>query len=145
MDEKVIIYTDGACSGNPGIGGYGAVLLYKQNRKEIYGNDKYTTNNRMELTGVIKALSFLKRKCSVSVYTDSQYVKKGITEWIKKWKRNNWKTSKKQDVLNKELWQELDELVSKHDIEWFWVKGHNNTELNERADELARQGIRELK
>lgn len=144
--SKITIYTDGACSGNPGIGGWGAILLYQEHRKEIYGGDKYTTNNKMELTAVIEALSTLKREnCDIEIYTDSQYVKKGITEWLFGWKKNNWKNSKKQEVLNRDLWEKLDILTSKHNIEWFWVKGHNDNELNERADELARLGIKELK
>lgn len=144
--SKITIYTDGACSGNPGIGGWGAILLYQERRKEIYGGDKYTTNNKMELTAVIEALSVLKKEnCDIEIYTDSQYVKKGITEWLFGWKKNNWKNSKKQEVLNRDLWEKLDILTSKHKIEWFWVKGHNNNELNERADELARLGIKELK
>lgn len=144
--SKITIYTDGACSGNPGIGGWGAILLYQDHRKEIYGGDKYTTNNKMELMAVIEALSVLKKEnCNIEIYTDSQYVKKGITEWLFGWKRNNWKNSKKQEVLNRDLWEKLDVLTSKHNIEWFWVKGHNNNELNERADELARLGIKELR
>ena len=144
--SKITIYTDGACSGNPGVGGWGAILLYQEHKKEIYGGDKYTTNNKMELTAVIEALSALKKEnCDIEIYTDSQYVKKGITEWLFGWKKNNWKNSKKQEVLNRDLWEKLDILTSKHKIEWFWVKGHNNDELNERADELARLGIKELK
>ena len=144
--SKITIYTDGACSGNPGIGGWGAILLYQDHRKEIYGGDKYTTNNKMELMAVIEALSALKKEnCDIEIYTDSQYVKKGITEWLFGWKKNNWKNSKKQEVLNSDLWEKLDVLTSKHNIEWFWVKGHNNNELNERADELARLGIKELR
>lgn len=144
-NEKVIIYTDGACSNNPGVGGWGAILTYKGSKKEIYGGESYTTNNKMELTAVIEALKSLKRKCSVEIYTDSQYVKRGITEWIEGWKQKNWKLSNKKDVLNRELWQQLDNLVNQHEIEWFWVKGHNNNELNERADELARTGIKDVK
>ena len=144
--SKITIYTDGACSGNPGVGGWGAILLYQEHRKEIYGGDKYTTNNKMELMAVIEALSALKKEnCDIEIYTDSQYVKKGITEWLFGWKKNNWKNSKKQEVLNRDLWEKLDILTSKHNIEWFWVKGHNNNELNERADELARLGIKELR
>lgn len=144
--SKITIYTDGACSGNPGVGGWGAILLYQEHRKEIYGGDKYTTNNKMELMAVIEALSVLKKEnCNIEIYTDSQYVKKGITEWLFGWKKNNWKNSKKQEVLNRDLWEKLDILTSKHNIEWFWVKGHNNNELNERADELARLGIKELR
>lgn len=144
--SEITIYTDGACSGNPGVGGWGAILLYQEHKKEIYGGNKYTTNNKMELTAVIEALSILnKERCNIKIYTDSQYVKKGITEWLFGWKKNNWKNSKKQEVLNRGLWEKLDVLTTKHNIEWFWVKGHNNNELNERADELARLGIKELK
>lgn len=144
-DNKVIIYTDGACSNNPGIGGWGAILIYGDSRKEIHGGESYTTNNKMELTAVIEALKCLKRRCSVEIYTDSQYVKRGITEWVEGWKQKNWKLSNKKDVLNKELWQQLDTLVSQHNIEWFWVKGHNNDEFNEKADNLARLGIKDIK
>lgn len=143
---KVVIYTDGACSGNPGIGGWGTILLYGEHKKEIFDGEKDTTNNKMELKALIAGLSALKKEnCDVEIYTDSQYVKNGITEWIHNWKKNNWKTSKKQDVLNKELWEQLDNLISKHNVEWFWVKGHANIEFNERADELARMGIKKIK
>lgn len=145
---KITIYTDGACSGNPGIGGWGAILIYNEYKKEIYGGDKYTTNNRMELTAVIESLKIIKKdNYKIEIYTDSQYVKKGVTEWINNWKKNNWKNSQKKEVLNKDLWEILDNLILKYNnnIEWFWVKGHNNIELNERADELARLGIKEIK
>lgn len=139
--KKVEIYTDGACSGNPGIGGWGAILKYNGIKKEINDGENYTTNNKMELTAVIKSLELLKEKCEVDLYTDSKYVKNGITEWIFSWKKNNWKNSKKEEVKNKELWQKLDNLVQKHKINWFWVKGHAENELNNRADELAREYI----
>lgn len=142
---KITIYTDGACSGNPGVGGWGAILIYKDNKKELYGGNLYTTNNKMELTAVIEALKSLKKECEIDLYTDSKYVKDGITEWLYNWKKNNWKNSQKKDVLNKELWQELDNLQSGHKINWYWVKGHANNELNNRADELARLGIKEIK
>ncbi len=139
--KKVTIYTDGACSGNPGKGGWGAILIYGNNKKEISGYSKLTTNNKMELQAVIEALKLLKRQCEVDLYTDSVYVKDGITKWINNWKKNNWRTSKKDDVKNKELWVELDELTQKHNINWNWVKGHADNELNNRVDELARQEI----
>ena len=142
---KITIYTDGACSGNPGVGGWGAILIYKDNKKELYGGNLHTTNNKMELTAVIEALKSLKKECEIDLYTDSKYVKDGITEWLYNWKKNNWKNSQKKDVLNKELWQELDNLQSSHKINWYWVKGHANNELNNRADELARLGIKEIK
>ena len=143
--DKVIIYTDGACSGNPGVGGWGAILMYNNVKKELHGGALLTTNNQMELTAVIEALSILKRKCNIDIYTDSKYVMDGITQWIDNWKKNNWKTSKKQNVLNRDLWEKLDNLRLQHSINWYWVKGHNNDEFNERADELARCGIKELK
>lgn len=139
--KKVKIYTDGACSGNPGKGGWGAVLIYGDNKKEISGYSELTTNNKMELQAVIEALKLLKRQCEVELYTDSVYVKDGITKWINNWKKNNWKTSKKEDVKNKELWIELDNLTQQHNIKWNWVKGHADNELNNRVDELARQEI----
>ena len=132
----VTIYTDGACKGNPGIGGYGAVLSYKDSYKEISGVCLDTTNNRMELMAVIQALTQLKRTCNVAVFTDSQYVHKGITLWIHDWKRKNWK-----NVKNIDLWQELDKEVHKHHIAWHWVRGHNGDIMNERADELANIAI----
>lgn len=143
--DIVIIYTDGACSGNPGVGGWGAILKYNETIKEIHGCNKNTTNNRMELIAVIEALKILKRNCQIQIYTDSQYVKNGITEWIRNWMKNSWKNSKKQEIANKDLWQKLYELTNLYNIEWFWVKGHNNNTMNERADQLARIGIKEIK
>lgn len=143
--DIVIIYTDGACSGNPGVGGWGAILKYNDTIKEIYGGNKDTTNNRMELMAVIESLSILKRTCNVHIYTDSKYVKNGITEWIKNWTKNDWKNSKKQEIANKDLWQKLYKLTNLYNIEWFWVKGHNDNIMNERADQLARMGIKEIK
>ena len=145
MSDKVIIYTDGACSGNPGKGGWGALLIYGDNRREIFGGEELTTNNQMELRAVIEALSLLKKSCNVELWTDSQYVKNGITEWITSWKKNTWKNSQKKPVKNKELWLKLDELCASHHISWNWVKGHNGHPENERVDELARQGIADLK
>ena len=140
------IFTDGACSGNPGIGGWGAILRYKETEKELSGGELETTNNRMELMAVIKALSALKTTCNISLYTDSQYVMKGITEWLANWKANGWKTSnKKQPVKNIDLWQQLDELVQRHEIRWIWVKGHNGHAENERCDALARSEVDLLK
>ncbi len=136
--SKVIIYTDGACKGNPGLGGYGAILLYNEHKKEIKGTIPDTTNNKMELTAVIEALKQIKFECSIDIYTDSQYVQKGMTEWISGWKRKNW-----NKVKNIELWQELDTLASTHKVTWNWVKAHNGDPLNERADELANIAIEE--
>ena len=146
MKPRVEIFTDGACSGNPGIGGWGAILRYKETEKELSGGELETTNNRMELMAVIQALSALKTSCNISLYTDSQYVMKGITEWLDNWKKNGWKTSnKKQAVKNVDLWQQLDELVQKHEIRWIWVKGHNGHAENERCDALARAEVELLK
>lgn len=141
---KVIIYTDGACSGNPGPGGWGAVLIAGENRKELSGGEKNSTNNRMELMAAIEGLNALKRECEVELFTDSQYVKNGIETWMKGWKRNGWKTAAKQPVKNQELWQALDEACARHSITWKWVKGHAGVPENERADELARLGIASL-
>ena len=143
--KKIQIYTDGACSGNPGIGGWGAILIYNNTKKEIFDGDANTTNNKMELTAVIKSLESLKEECEIDLYTDSKYVKNGITEWIYSWKKNDWKNSKREEVKNKDLWQKLDELSKIHKINWFWVKGHEDNELNNRADELARNGIKKIK
>ena len=145
QEEKVVIYTDGACSGNPGIGGWGVVMFYKGHFKELFDGEEDTTNNKMELTAVIQALSSLKRECSVELYTDSTYVKDGMTKWIFAWKKNGWKTKNKKEVKNQELWQKLDELNQKHKIEWNWIKGHDDNEYNEKADSLARQGIKKIK
>ncbi|MBP3615584.1 MAG: ribonuclease HI [Alphaproteobacteria bacterium] len=145
MNDKIIIYTDGACSGNPGAGGWGALVIEPTGETELYDGERLTTNNKMELTAVIKALEFIgDTKLPVELWTDSQYVKNGITDWIKGWKKNGWRNSQKQPVKNKELWEKLDELSSKFDISWNWVKGHNGHPENERVDELARRGISEL-
>lgn len=141
--NKVVIYTDGACSGNPGKGGWGAVLIFGEITKEIYGYNSDTTNNRMELMAVIEALKALKKPCLVELYLDSQYVKNGITEWIIKWQKNGWKTADKKPIKNQDLWLELWEQKNRHNISWHWVKGHSNHPLNDKADELARRGIRE--
>lgn len=133
-------FTDGACSGNPGPGGWGVVLRYRDHEKELYGSDPATTNNRMELMAAIMALESLKRGCAVRLHTDSRYVKDGITQWIHNWKRNGWRTSDKKPVKNAELWQRLDTAIERHEVEWIWVKGHNGHVENERADALARQG-----
>ena len=137
----VVIYTDGACKGNPGPGGWGALLEYDGRIREIFGGETHTTNNRMELTAVIEALSTLKRSCAVALYTDSQYVKNGIQTWIHAWKRNGWKTADRKPVKNADLWRALDLAVAQHDIRWHWVKGHAATPGNVRADELANLGV----
>ena len=141
MKSDVIIYTDGACKGNPGVGGWGAILEYKDKNKKIYGYDENTTNNRMELTAAIRALGVLKEKSKVIIYTDSKYVMNGITIWIDGWKKNNWKTSNKKDVKNIDLWKLIDKLNSFHSVEWKWVKGHSGNTGNEMADELANLAI----
>lgn len=140
MAAPVAIYTDGACKGNPGPGGWGALLLSRGREREIYGGESQTTNNRMELVAVIRALESLKRPATVEVYTDSQYVKNGIETWIRVWKRNGWKTSARKPVKNADLWLELDRLAASHRITWHWVKGHAETVGNQRADELANRG-----
>lgn len=142
---KIDIWTDGACSGNPGPGGWGALLVSGENRKELYGGDPDTTNNRMELMGAIEALNALKKPSKVTLHTDSTYVKDGLTKWIHGWKRNGWKTAAKKPVKNKDLWQALEAACDRHDIEWIWVKGHAGDEGNEKADELARKGSEEAK
>ena len=143
MKSSVIIYTDGACKGNPGVGGWGAILKYKDKNKKIYGYDVNTTNNRMELTAAIKALDVLKEKSKVVLYTDSKYVMNGITIWIDNWKKNNWKTSNKKEVKNIDLWKLVDRLNSFHEVEWKWIKGHSGDIGNEMADELANLAITE--
>ena len=143
--KKVVIFTDGACSGNPGPGGWGAILTYGGHRKEICGGEAETTNNRMELLAAISALESLKRHSVVQLYTDSNYVKQGITEWIHGWKRNGWRTADKKPVKNLDLWQRLEEAKHKHEVHWRWVKGHAGHPENERADELARLGMAEFK
>ncbi len=139
--NKVEIFTDGACSGNPGPGGWGAILRYKGAEKELNGFSAHTTNNQMELTATIEALRALSRPCDVILTTDSQYVKDGITKWIFNWKKNNWRTAQKKPVKNQDLWMALDAEISKHNIEWAWVKGHAGHAENERADALARKAI----
>jgi ribonuclease HI len=138
---RVVIYTDGACSGNPGPGGWGSVLKYNQHRRELSGGEAETTNNRMELMAVIKALEALKRPCEVELHTDSTYVMKGMTEWLEQWKSRNWKTASKTPVKNVELWQRLEAAVHRHKVHWRWVRGHSGVPENERADELARRAI----
>ncbi len=141
MSEVVDIYTDGACKGNPGPGGWGVWLKWGDHEKELFGGEPETTNNRMELTAVIEALASLKRGCRVRLHTDSQYVQIGISTWIHDWKKRGWRTADKKPVKNVDLWQKLDELVGKHDIEWIWVRGHVGNPGNERADELANRGV----
>jgi ribonuclease HI len=142
--DKVEVFTDGACRGNPGPGGWGALLRYGKREKELYGSERETTNNRMELMAAIVALESLKRPCEVVLTTDSQYVRKGITEWIAGWKRRGWKTADKKPVKNQDLWQRLESATHKHEIHWKWIKGHSGHEENERADQLANRAIDEL-
>ncbi|HEY6354079.1 MAG TPA: ribonuclease HI, partial [Burkholderiaceae bacterium] len=141
MNDPVVVYTDGACKGNPGPGGWGALLRWGDHAKELFGGEAQTTNNRMELTAVIEALAVLKQRCEVAVYTDSEYVKNGITTWIHNWKQRGWRTADKKPVKNIELWQRLDALASQHDVRWHWVRGHDGDPGNERADELANLGV----
>jgi ribonuclease HI len=140
-DQRVTIYTDGACSGNPGPGGWGAILQFGDTTKELNGGEAHTTNNRMELMAAIAALEALKRPCAVDLHTDSQYLRNGIMTWIHGWKKNGWRTSDKKLVKNVDLWKRLDEALAHHKIQWHWVKGHAGHPMNERADELARAGI----
>ncbi len=144
MSDVVEIYTDGACRGNPGPGGWGALLRYQGNEKTLRGAQEHTTNNRMEMTAVVKALESLKRPCAVRVTTDSQYVKRGITEWLPQWKRRGWKTADKKPVKNVELWQELEHAAARHQVTWHWVRGHRGHPENEQADWLANQAIDEM-
>ena len=141
MSEVIEIYTDGACKGNPGVGGWGALLKYKAHEKEIFGGEPETTNNRMELTAVIHALTLLKKPSKIKLYTDSQYVKHGITQWMENWKRRGWRTSNNKPVKNADLWHDLSAAADKHEIEWIWVRGHSGHNGNERADELANRGV----
>lgn len=143
--SKIEIYTDGACSGNPGKGGYGAILMYKNHKKEISGAVQDTTNNRMELQAVIEALKALKKSSEVTIYTDSKYVQKGISEWIHSWKKNNWRGANKKPIKNIDLWQDLDQESAKHKIDWRWVKGHAGNKYNEIADSLATNAAQSLK
>lgn len=138
---KVVIYTDGACKGNPGPGGWGVWMRAGEHEKEMFGGESGTTNNRMELTAVIEALASLKRTCDVTIYTDSEYVRKGITEWIHGWKARGWKTADRKPVKNVELWQRLDALAALHRVDWRWVRGHAGDPGNERADALANRGV----
>lgn len=145
MAKTVEIFTDGACRGNPGPGGWGALLRYDGHERELWGGEAQTTNNRMELMAAIVALETLTRPCQVDITTDSEYVRKGITEWLKNWKQRGWKTSAKTPVKNAELWQRLDAAAARHHLRWHWVKGHSGHPENERADALANRGIDELK
>lgn len=138
--KTVYLYTDGACKGNPGAGGWGALLRYKQHEKELFGGEAQTTNNRMELTAVVQGLQALNEPCEVLIHTDSQYVKNGMESWIHNWKKNGWQTASKQAVKNADLWQSLDREVQRHNVRWTWVKGHAGHHENERADELANRG-----
>lgn len=143
--SRVEIYTDGACRGNPGVGGWGVILRSAGRERELYGGEPATTNNRMELTAAIRALEALRRRCAVSLYTDSQYVRQGITTWLADWKRRGWRTADRKPVKNQDLWEQLDALAAKHDVEWHWVRGHDGHPENERADALANRGIDELR
>lgn len=144
-EERVVeIWTDGACKGNPGIGGWGAYLIYGKHVKELFGGEKETTNNRMELTAVIEALRLLNRPCKIVLHVDSSSVKDGITKWIDGWKAKNWRTANKQPVKNVDLWQALEEQIARHEIEWRWVKGHAGIEGNEKADQLANKGCEQM-
>jgi ribonuclease HI len=143
VTPKVVIHTDGACSGNPGPGGWGAILQHGDQEKELWGGELATTNNRMELMAAIQALEALKRPCKVELHTDSQYVKNGICDWIRGWKARGWKTADKKPVKNEDLWKRLDGARLRHEVDWRWVKGHAGHEFNERADALARKGLQE--
>ena len=140
-EQRVVIHTDGACSGNPGPGGWGAILSFGDRTKELMGGEAHTTNNRMELMAAIVALEALKRPCAVDIHTDSQYLRNGIMTWINNWKRNGWRTADKKPVKNVDLWKRLDEALQPHDVKWHWVKGHAGHAMNERADQLARDGL----
>jgi ribonuclease HI len=140
-EPHVVIHTDGACSGNPGPGGWGAILAFGDRQKELHGGEAHTTNNRMELMGAISALEALKKPCVVDLHTDSQYMRDGIMKWIKNWKRNGWRTADKKPVKNVDLWQRLEAALERHQVRWHWVRGHAGDAMNERADQLARDGI----
>ncbi len=141
MSDQVELFTDGACKGNPGPGGWGSLLRFKGSEKELFGGEGHTTNNRMELTAVIKGLEALKRPCCVRIVTDSQYVKQGVNQWMARWRSNGWRTANKQPVKNRDLWEELDAQLTNHQVHWEWVKGHAGHPGNERADELANKGV----
>ncbi len=143
--SRVEIYTDGACRGNPGAGGWGALLRFGDRERELFGGEPATTNNRMELTAAIRALEALTRRCEVSLYTDSQYVRQGITTWLADWKRRDWRRADRKPVKNQDLWQQLDLLAAQHHVEWHWVRGHDGHPENERADALANRGIDEMR
>lgn len=142
--KKISIYTDGACRGNPGPGGWGAVLIYQKHTKELYGFEPVTTNNRMELMAVIRALLALKEPCNIDLFTDSKYVKNGVTDWVKNWEINGWKNAARKEVKNRDLWERVIAQSERHIITWRWLKGHDGNEMNERADALARKGIKEF-
>lgn len=144
MSQRITIYTDGACRGNPGPGGWGAALFAGERSRYLFGGELETTNNRMELTAAIEALAALKRRCHVDLYTDSVYVRDGITRWLEGWKQRNWRTAAKKPVKNQDLWQRLDALASSHEVDWHWVKGHNGHAGNELADSLANRGLDEM-
>lgn len=145
MSKQVVIYSDGACKGNPGPGGWGAVMEYDGARKLLHGGELSTTNNRMELKAAIEALAALRRPCKVAIYTDSQYMRKGITEWMHNWKKNGWMTSAKKPVKNADLWKRLEEVAKPHEMSWHWVKGHSGHPGNDLADELANKGVDEIR
>ena len=145
MTPKVLIYTDGACSGNPGPGGWGAIMISGDHDRELCGGEAATTNNRMEMMAAIQALEALKRPCKVELHTDSQYLRNGILQWLAGWKAKGWKTAAKAPVKNEDLWRRLDEARLRHEVDWRWVKGHAGHELNERADALARRGVEEIR
>jgi ribonuclease HI len=143
-NEIVEIFTDGACKGNPGVGGWGVLLRTRGKEREMYGGEAHTTNNRMELMGAIAALEVLSRPCHIKLHTDSKYVQQGISEWVHGWKQRGWKTSSKQPVKNEDLWRRLDDAAGRHKIEWIWVKGHAGHAENERADQLANRGVEDI-
>jgi len=144
MSSTVEIYTDGACKGNPGAGGWGVLLQYDGRKRELYGGEAHTTNNRMELTAVIRALETLRRRCKVRLHTDSQYVQLGISVWIHNWKKRGWRTADNKPVKNDDLWRRLDILATRHDVDWVWVRGHAGNDGNEQADALANRGVAEV-